>query len=69
MFSGVQIESMYTCKTYTFGNSVFVCVSVKMCTVCLCVCEKGLDKSWLKRMQKFRHWQDSNLRGITPIDF
>ena len=23
MFSGLQIENMYTCKTYIFGNRVF----------------------------------------------
>ena len=31
MFSGLQIENMYTCKTYTFGNSLFyVCKCQKI---------------------------------------
>ena len=69
MFSCLQIDSMQRCKTQRFGNSIFVCVSVRMCTVCLLVCEKVLEKRWEQKMEKYRQWQESNLRGITPIDF
>ena len=45
MFSGLQIENIYTFKTYIFGKRLFNVCKCQMCTVCLWYYEKGLDRS------------------------